>query len=232
MTVIAELTIPADAFELGRILSLKSGGRVSLESVVPMGDSVIPFVRTHDSDTAFADRVRRHPFVSDFHRVGSRGGQTLYAIDWSIEQDRFIDSILATDGQVIGAVGTPDRWQFELRLPSHAALSAFSGRCERADIPITVDRIYNPTNPDAGPFFGLTEPQRETLIMAVEAGYYSLPRQTVTKELGAELGISDQAVSERLRRAITNLVENTLLVRPDPAVDGLRRHATDAGLDT
>ena len=46
-------------------------------------------------------------------------------------------------------------------------------------------------------------------------GYYSLPRQISTQEIADEFGISDQAVSERLRRGITTLVTNTLLLAAD-----------------
>jgi len=48
----------------------------------------------------------------------------------------------------------------------------------------------------------LSEPQREALTLAVRRGYYDIPRGCTTAELADELGISDQAVTERLRRAI------------------------------
>jgi predicted DNA binding protein len=47
-------------------------------------------------------------------------------------------------------------------------------------------------------------------LLAVRRGYYDIPRRTSMGELAAELGISDQAVSERLRRAIVALVRNTM----------------------
>jgi predicted DNA binding protein len=56
----------------------------------------------------------------------------------------------------------------------------------------------------------VTGPQREALVLAVERGYYDIPRRCSTAELAAVLGVSDQAVSERLRRGIATLVERTL----------------------
>ena len=50
----------------------------------------------------------------------------------------------------------------------------------------------------------------EALVLAVERGYYDIPRQCTTAQLAAVLGVSDQAVSERLRRGIATLVEGTL----------------------
>jgi predicted DNA binding protein len=47
-------------------------------------------------------------------------------------------------------------------------------------------------------------------MFAVEQGYYSLPRGASTVAIADEFDISDQAATERLRRAIDTLVSNTL----------------------
>ena len=60
-------------------------------------------------------------------------------------------------------------------------------------------------------WYGVTQLQRDTLMRAVQGGYYSIPRQMSTQDLADEFGISDQAVTERLRRAIVTLTENTLI---------------------
>ena len=46
----------------------------------------------------------------------------------------------------------------------------------------------------------LTARQREVLSLAIEAGYYEIPRETTSEQLGAELGISRRAVDDHLRR--------------------------------
>ncbi len=43
MAVIAHLRIPADSFELGRILDLEASGLIELENMVPMGEKAVPF---------------------------------------------------------------------------------------------------------------------------------------------------------------------------------------------
>ncbi|MFB6360960.1 MAG: helix-turn-helix domain-containing protein [Halobacteriales archaeon] len=50
------------------------------------------------------------------------------------------------------------------------------------------------------------------LSRAVEAGYYSIPRGVSTNELAVEFDITDQVVTERLRRGVRNLVSSTLLL--------------------
>ncbi|RQG93467.1 transcriptional regulator [Natrarchaeobius chitinivorans] len=52
----------------------------------------------------------------------------------------------------------------------------------------------------------LTSRQRETLLSAVENGYYELPRETTTDALAAELGISRRTAEDHLRRAERKLI--------------------------
>jgi predicted DNA binding protein len=212
MSVITELSISAQEFELGRILQMEAETSIILETMVPIGDRSIPFFRLHNGRESFEETVRMHEAVDDIQVVNSHNDETLYALDWDIGSDTFLEGILTMGAQVLQATGTATTWEFELRMPSHDALSDFQEYCADADLPIDVKRIYNPTKPDAGPWYGLTGSQREMLALAVEAGYYSIPRQASTQELADEFGISDQAVTERLRRGIDILVTNTLLL--------------------
>lgn len=47
----------------------------------------------------------------------------------------------------------------------------------------------------------LTDRQREALSVAVERGYYELPRETTTAEIGDAMGIDRRTAEEHLRRA-------------------------------
>ena len=212
MSVIVEATIPSEAFELGEILRVEGPTRVTLETMVPLGGRPTPFVRIeHDPRNTFEETVSTHPTVSDINRVKSHNGETVYALEWTPSENTLFRQLLEMNVAVLNATGTVDRWELELRFPSHDALSDFQEYYIEYDIPVTIERIYNPTKPDAGAWYGLTPPQRETLSYAVSAGYYSLPRQVSTKNIAEEFDISDQAVTERLRRGINRLVTNTLL---------------------
>lgn len=57
---------------------------------------------------------------------------------------------------------------------------------------------------------GLTDRQTEALRTAYEMGYFDVPRGASLETVAAELGISSSAVSERLRRAQTQLIEETV----------------------
>ncbi|WP_181686422.1 helix-turn-helix domain-containing protein [Halorhabdus salina] len=212
MSVIVELTIPSDAFELGQILSVEGDTQVTLETMVPLGGRPTPFVRLTDGVRgAFEQTVREQPSVKSIQLVSTHDAEALYALEWEPPTGSLFQTVTEMDGALLGATGSADRWAIELRFPSHDALSEFQEYYLDREMPVSIEKIYNPTKPDAGPWYGLTAVQRETLTHAVESGYYSLPRGLSTKELAAEFDISDQAATERLRRGISTLVTNTLL---------------------
>lgn len=216
MSVIAELQVAPDEFELGDILDVRGGDTVELETMVPLGQIAVPFVRVHaDARDEFHRRVSAHESVIQLREVNREQSATLYALDWDVSNDSLFTALMDVDAQLLTASGTASQWFLEIRFMTHNALAEFHERCSDRGIEMTVVRIYNPTKPSTNPHFGLTTQQFETLVRAVEAGYYSIPRQISTKQLAEEFNISDQAVTERLRRAIIALTEHTLLVDED-----------------
>ena len=216
MGVIVELSIPADTFQLGRILTMENDTTITLDTMVPLGNKAVPFVRVHGSARdSFEASVRDRSSVSEVHVVTTHDDEVLYALDWEPTDETFLKQIKQLDGHILEATGSAEQWNFQLRFNTHNALSTFQQNCFEEDIPLNVIRIYNPTKPDAGPFYGLTNPQRDTLMMAVENGYYSLPRRASTEDLAEEFDVTAQAITERLRRAIETLVANTLLLTPE-----------------
>jgi predicted DNA binding protein len=216
MSVIVKLSVPSEEFELGRILRVEGSVRVALETVVPLGGRSTPFVRVkNESRDRFEQSVRDHPSVERIQLIETNDDETLYALRWNPSDGTLFKTMLDMETALLKATGDADTWQFELRFPSHDTLAHFQDYYTERDLSVTIERIYNPTKPDAGPWFGLTAAQREALTRAVEEGYYSLPRNVSTVQLGEEFDISDQAVTERLRRAIVTLVTNTLLANDE-----------------
>lgn len=212
MSVIADLCISPMDFELGRILVMEDPVSVVLETMVPMGDRTVPFFWVHEHQhEGFERAVRDHPAVDNLREIEVHENRVLYAFRWDTNADALFRALAETDAQLLGATGHPDLWEFEFRFATHDSLSAFKEICEDEGIGLDVRRIYNPTKPESGPYYGLSYRQREALSTAVEEGYYSIPRKISTKELAERLDISDQATTERLRRAIIALTEHTLL---------------------
>jgi len=180
--------------------------------MVPLGERAIPFFSVGDTvRESFENNVQTHPSVSRIIEVTRHDGERLYSLEWDISRDIFFQGVVELNGQLLSGTGTASTWEFEIRFPTHEALSEFQDYCANGHIELEVGRIYNPVRPGSGMWYGVTNPQRETLVRAVQGGYYSIPRKMSTQDLADEFGISDQAVTERLRRAVITLTENTLI---------------------
>lgn len=213
MSVLVELEIDADNFELGRVFStLHSAATIELESLVPLPGSATPVVWiTDDEHNALAEYIGAHPTVDAVERIESLSERSLYALEWAIDYDHLFRQLREENIHILAAGGSPERWQFTLRFRTHNSLSEFHDYCDNSRIAIDVLRVYNIPEHRADDDFGLTSPQREALMLAVREGYYDLPRESNMADLGDQLDISDQAVTERLRRGIATLVRNTLM---------------------
>lgn len=87
---------------------------------------------------------------------------------------------------------------------------------QEKEIPFSLNRLYQPTEPMAGGQYGLSPKQRTALITALERGYFEVPREVSMDELADELDITQQSLSKRLRRAHRNMITNVLTVsHPD-----------------
>ncbi|WP_255169112.1 helix-turn-helix domain-containing protein [Natrononativus amylolyticus] len=212
MVAILRFNVPISESALGRALQSHAGTSVELESLVPSGTASVPFfwVYARDPD-AVADSLREVSSIRAASVVETVGDATLLALEWDVDGDRLFRAITDCDGSILRAVCQDDRWEITIRFPEHEQLSAFKRSCEDAGLSPVVDQIYHHTDHAADPRFGLTDHQRAALTLAVERGYYDIPRRCTTADLAEELGISAQAVTERLRRAIANITEHTLL---------------------
>ena len=212
MSVIVEFQVQSRAFELGRILRMEGASTIELERLVPVDESTVPLFWIHEgARESFIPGVREHTTVDSVSTVEEFDDRILFTLDWDAHQDHIFAGISRFDGQLINARGTPDRWQFEVRFHDRENLSAFMSHCRNEGVAVELCRIYHPTQGGADPWYGLTDPQREALVLAVESGYYDIPRGCTTKDIASQLGISDQAVTERLRRAIVSLTAATLI---------------------
>lgn len=213
MSVIVKLQVPAEDFEFGRLFSsLSDATTIELESLVPIPGSSMPFVwidgEGHDT---VAETLGSHPTIHAIERVETLPDQSLYALDWSVEYDHLFRAIRDHAIQVLSAKRVGGVWRFTLRYLTHPSLSRFQDYCADARIQLTVSKVYEPTGSRHDRPFGLSKPQEEALVLAVREGYYDIPRGCNTADLGEWLSISDQAVTERLRRAIATLTRNTVL---------------------
>lgn len=214
MSVLVELEVDAADFEFGRVFAtLHPATSIELESLVPVSGGATPVVWISNSEhDVLEEQIGGHPTVQAVERIESLRERSLYALEWTVEYDHLFRYFREERIHILGAEGSPEEWRFTLRFRTHSSLSAFQDYCDESRIALDVLRVYNIPEQRENDVFGLTSPQQEALILAVREGYYDLPREANTTELGDQLEISDQAVTERLRRGIATLVRNTLMI--------------------
>lgn len=82
------------------------------------------------------------------------------------------------------------------------------------DLPADIETHLERTGeyrPDGDQLYSLlTERQRETLQVAVELGYYEVPRRATYEDLAAELGIAAGTVGEHLRKIEATVLREIL----------------------
>lgn len=215
MPVIAEFSVAPDDFLLGRVLGRHSETTVEMDRIVPVPGDVMPYVWVFGPRfDGFEDAVRRSVHVEDAIEVDSVGESTLYRIDWSEHTGSLLYGLSKANATVLQVRGT-DVWSFRVRFDVHADLRAFSDFCRDRDIAFELDRLYAMTDERQGNHgFELTATQRNALVVAVEEGYFEVPRRATLTDLGERLGVSDQTVSENLRRGVSRVLNGVLTARP------------------
>lgn len=215
MSVIASIEIPADSFRLGEAIASNPGLTVTLERVVPLGSTFIPYLWVEDHDVDAIERsLQAETDIESLEVVDRADGEALVRAEWAEKLDPVLDAIAASDATLLEGVGTDERWRFQLRFDDHDDLTAFYRRCAEEGISVEVLGVHNPGWRDTpGSGLGLTEPQRETLRVALERGYFDVPRRVNLQDLAEELGVSDTAVSQRLRRGIETILREFLVTQ-------------------
>lgn len=217
MSVTITIELPVSEFAIGRVIDAVDGVHIELETVVPLGNQAMPLLEVQDHDhESFAQRLEAHPAVASVVAIEQSEETGIYAAEWTEDSDSFYQALIDHNASILSAIKDGDRWEFDLRFPSHDALTAFRERIDQEGIDLNVHRVSQSQHPAINAEEGLSTVQRETMELAISQGYYSIPRETTTTELAEQLGVSDQAVVERLRRAMTQLGEKYITANRSP----------------
>lgn len=212
MSVIMEFTVESEGFSLGQALSGPPEMHVELERIVPTGNTVLPFLWvTGDEFEAFEERVRSHPLIEEFVALERVEASTLYRVQWRGDHNDLVGGITEAEGTILEAEGD-EEWTFHLRFGTHDNLSTFYNYCTDHDIPITIRRTYTLSErTQSVRRYDLSQQQREALLLGLRKGYFDTPSEVSLSELAAELDISQQAVSNRIRRGTKKVLDEALL---------------------
>ncbi|MFC3476192.1 helix-turn-helix domain-containing protein [Halobacterium litoreum] len=211
MTVIAELTLSSPKIVLHESMTAAPDVTVDIESLDGLDPEQPEFVfwakgtGLDDFDAA----LREDPSVGTVSRLDVLDDRYLYRIQFSDDVGVVLyPHWLSTGAVLLNLDGQNGEWEARMRFPDRGALREFRTFCEGEDIDFGLQRIYDEPVPEApGP---LTDAQREALEIALERGYFEVPRECSLAEVADEIGVSEQSVSERLRRAARHLVRDAV----------------------
>lgn len=159
------------------------------------------------------DRIERafaaDPTVSDPVVVDRTETERVYRVEWTDQTMWVGGALAAVGGRIVDEKATATGWTLSLKLPSRKALVAFNDRCKRRDVSVNVSHLRMDTGED-DPHLGLTAKQQRLLTVALEEGYFDVPRGISQDELAERFDVSKSAISQRLRRALGELCESAL----------------------
>jgi hypothetical protein len=158
---------------------------------------------------AFDDALAGDETVADRRVITDTPSRRLYRVTLAGDPDDFAHGVFNDhDAQVLDATHTHERTVVRVRCPSREAFAALREAVESRYGRFRTRRMYEEEAPEDG---GVVTPaQREALVTALEAGYFEVPRACSQADVAAALGVSDQAVSSRLRRGTAALVRGVL----------------------
>ena len=212
--------IPADEFALYEVLSSLSGVEFEVERIVETGsDAAMPLIWVRGADhDAVADAFESDPSIREIELLSEFDDEQLYRMEWVSEVDLVLQMLTNSEATITDAYGTDGRWHLRVLYPDRESLTKTTEFRDEQGLTFDITAIRELEGEPAGRY-GLTTEQFEALEAALEAGYYEVPRDVDQNELADQLGISHQALSERLRRATGALVEDALLVGAVPNHD-------------
>ena len=160
----------------------------------------------------FETTLRKDHTVEQFKPVTAGDVERIYHISHTPTTKLLTPSTIEAGGLMVEAENYDAGWLVQLLLPNREALHSIWEFAREEGFVFDLIDVYEEGRSSYTNEINLTECQRETLALAYEEGYFEEPRRASLDELAEKLGISQSAVSGRLRRGIDRLVKATLFV--------------------
>jgi hypothetical protein len=223
VTTIVDFTVAPSAFALPEFGS-DPENYAELVPLTAVDGPLGSLVRTNVPEPAAAvAALEADPTVAGAQAVSTLEGGVLCRVEWNEDELGPLVGYLSatTTASIETAVLSEGRWTLRVWFPVRDDVSeilAFDaedgdGNGEPpepdASVDLEVERVYTPADLERSPS-DLSDPQYEAVQLALDAGYYDIPRNATTADLAGRVGVSQQAVSERLRRAHGRLARNAV----------------------
>ena len=209
--ILAEFRVEGDAVALTETVGHDASAVVHpLRGVGtnPAPDRHLFSVRSDDFDR-FDAGLERDRTVDAAERVVELDGEAVYALRYTEEAVLFSTEVARRNGVVLEMENEGTAWRFKCWLPDRAAAQALweFGRAHEVAVELVRINEYGSVIEGA---YGLTDAQREAVLLGLELGYFDEPRGATLGEVAEALDISKPSASRLLRRGVKRLVLSTL----------------------
>ena len=218
MVTLLSAALPHDKFVLSETLSSVPNANFEVEGVVETCETgVMPLiwasaVDQDHLDTALVD----DPMTEEVELLSDHADRWLYRMKWINSVQGLLETLVTNQATMLTATTSNGRWIVKLMFPTHDGVSETVALCKEQDIDLEIIAIREMNGQPVGRY-GLTNAQFEALTTAWRQGFYTVPREVDLVDVAADLGVSHQALSERLRRGIDALIQDTLMADDQPA---------------
>jgi len=209
--VIAELALSSSTLVLTPTIEANPSARVRIQFQPAMDPERRRFFVLVEADDfeSFDDALGEDYTVAEPTVLAEQDGVRLYRLGLSEDVIAVTPTVTELGGMVLEMHSAGGVWFVKLQVPDRDALAAFREFCLDSGIEYRLERLYR-TEPTRSDDHGLTDQQRQTLLTAARDGYFDVPRSISQAELAEKLGVSDSAVSQRVRRAVAALIDGAL----------------------
>ncbi|PSP28725.1 helix-turn-helix domain-containing protein [Halobacteriales archaeon QH_2_65_14] len=212
MSVIAEFRVWSSVLAMAETLDAMSDIEIDLvqQAGTDPNTPYLLFWVTGDSLAAFDEKLHDDATVTNVERYTKAADRVLYRARITEAADVVFYSLWVELGAEQIDVRYADGWWYNrMRLPDRDALATIAEWCVDSGVEFDLQAVYT-DDQTAYPRATLTDEQREVLQVAHDLGYFDVPRSATLADVAAELGISSQAASERLRRGHRQLIAQHL----------------------
>jgi hypothetical protein len=211
MTLFASVSLDSPVLETSIERAAEVDVTLEQQTTIDSAHDLTIWAGGDDLDT-FEDGLDADETVSRWVAVGGTDTRKLYRTRLTDEASSSINYHHWTDGKAVFLSAGRDvgGWTVDAYFPERSVLQQFAAGCEANGVQFDLLEVSDADDLQDTQQFGLSDVQADTLLTALDRGYYSVPRQVNLEELAAPLDVSHQAVSERLRRGVGSLIENTV----------------------
>jgi len=213
VSVFAEFHIPTEQFALQQTFERAPETVIEIERVAAAADMLTPYFWVSEGDTEhFETAVAADPSVQNLERVDTFEEAVLFRANWTENVESILYAYTHIGAVILEATGSADVWELQMRFNDHDQLEEFQTYYVERGLDFELKRLHDVTSPKTSSQYELSDKQREALVTACNAGYFDPSTDTTLADVAADLDISQQALSARLKRGHQRLIENTLAV--------------------